>query len=851
MGRMLTLIVAEKPSVARDIARVVGAKSRGESFFQGGNYRVTWCLGHLLQSGEPHEYDGKWKRWTLNHLPILPKTFLYHPITKTRKHLDALVSHFRARDVGTIVNACDAGREGELIFRLVSEYANVHKPTKRLWISSLTDTAIRDGMQHLLPSEQFDALADAARCRTEADWLVGMNATRAMTLTARQAGVSDTLFSIGRVQTPTLALLVDRENTIREFVPESFWTLTAQFRSLSNQKGDKTYSGTWFRDKVTRLPTEDSAQQIKAEVHNTPGAITSVKMEEVRERPPLLFDLTELQRVANRRFGMSAKRTLDVAQRLYEHHKLITYPRADSRYLTKDQQPQIQVLLQKLAQSDCAPWVETMLRDRRADLRRIIDDSEVGDHHAIVPTGTIHKQNSLDSDERRVFELIVRRFLAAQMNDARFHRTDVITEVVSHTFRSVGKVRLAEGWHALEPPPSKNDKKTADPAAAPDEDQLLPALSPQENVLCYQAEIRKGETTPPKRFTEATLLTAMERAGHDITEEELRHAMKESGLGTPATRAPIIETLLQREYLVREGKSLVPTELGCLLIKALPVAELRSAQLTGTWEAALSRIARGELRRADFMQNIETYTRHMVAQFGSQAAAALAPQAQRSSELVGYCPLCNHDVTRQRGGYVCTRSPECSLRIPKQIASVPVTMDLARQLLSRGRTVLIAGFRSKSGKTYSAHLVLEPEGKVGFAFDSPSPKPSARTSSKPPNRSPVPTEPPTCPLCEQGTIIRGRQAWGCSRWKDGCAFVVAFVHNKVAVPEPEAFAMMRFGASARIPKLCGRSGGKLVLDLATPPYFRIETAKAVDLKKPPLTYTKRTVRATRGGKKRF
>ncbi|NUN13086.1 MAG: DNA topoisomerase 3 [Myxococcales bacterium] len=843
---MFTLIVAEKPSVAKDIARIVGAQTRGRACFSGSGYRVTWCIGHLLESCEPHEYDGKWKRWTLNHLPILPNVFLYHPIAKTRAHLNVLVQHFRASDVNTIINACDAGREGELIFRLVAEHANVHKPLKRLWISSLTDVAIRDGLQTLLPSSQFDSLADAARCRTEADWLVGMNATRAMTLTARQAGIVDTLFSIGRVQTPTLALLVERENTIREFVPEPFWTLTGHFRSLTNHETRKTYLGTWFRDKQTRLPTADEARQLAAAIENKPGTVTSLDVQDVRERPPLLFDLTELQRVANRRFGMSAKKTLDVAQRLYEHHKLITYPRTDSRYLTSDQRSQIQVLVNKLEQTDCSPWVEAMLRDRRMDLRRIVDDSEVGDHHAIIPTGSKSKNNTLDFDERRIFELVVRRFLAVQMNDARFQRTEVITDVFGHLFRSVGKVRLAEGWHALEPPAPKPEKKLSDSSVPADEDQILPALVAGENVFCYQADVRKGETTPPKRFTEATLLTAMERAGQDIAEEELRHAMKESGLGTPATRAPIIETLLQREYIIRDGKSLVPTELGCLLIRVLPIAELRSAQLTGKWEAALSRIARGELRRSDFMEDVAAYTRNMVAQFGSKIAAPpFAPFVKQEIEVVGKCPLCERDVVRQRQGYVCSGKPDCKVAIPRQVASKPVTVEMAKHLLNRGRTAVVSGFRSSAGKTFSACLVLKPDGDVGFAFDSQPSKPSRRVV--PPRSPEVPTAPPVCPLCNQGTIVRGRQAWGCSRWRDGCIFVVAFEHNSVPIPESEAFAMMRFGATAKIPKLCGRAGGKLVLDLSGPPFVRI--TKAVDLKKPPLTYTKRTVKPSRGRKK--
>ncbi|HWN66816.1 MAG TPA: DNA topoisomerase 3, partial [Haliangium sp.] len=569
----ITLIVAEKPSMARDIARVVGAHAKREGYLEGSGVWVSWCIGHLAELCEPHEYDPRWKSWSPELLPILPEQLRVRPSRSGAAHLRLLHRLMRAREVATIVNACDAGREGELIFRHVFELSGCEKPVRRLWISSLTSEAIRHGMAHLRPGADMDPLADAARSRADADWLVGMNATRALTGLARQAGSRAPLMSVGRVQTPTLALIVRREQEIEAFTSEPYWQVQATF-ALRRGAGTDTYQGLWHRpgaraapgepgepgehdeageqpgrdardarggrpgrdtreDAATRVATRAQAEEIAAAVSGRAGTIAQVERKTVREKPPLLFDLTNLQKTANQRFRMSAKRTLELAQALYETHKAITYPRTDARHLTPDMAAELPGLLQALARPYGELAAQALARGAPPGTR-MIDGSQVGDHHAIIPTNSDHALEKMNDDDRRVYDLVARRFLAVFHPDAEFENTRVETTVASHIFRTRGKVLLVPGWRGVYGELSEGDGSGDEDEGR---DQQLPRLERGEAVDTREIESLEKETKPPRRYSDASLLGAMETAGKLVDDEEMREAMKESGIGTPATRA--------------------------------------------------------------------------------------------------------------------------------------------------------------------------------------------------------------------------------------------------------------------------------------------------------------------------
>jgi len=610
-------VLAEKPSVARDIAKVLGANTKGDGYMHGGGYVVTWAIGHLAALAQPHEIRPEWKFWRRDTLPMLPASWPLVVYEKTKDQFEVVRKILSSARVSRIICATDAGREGELIFRYIYEAAGCSKPISRLWISSLTPEAIRKGFAAVKPGTDYEPLADAARGRSRADWLVGMNLSRAYTLT-----YGDEL-SVGRVQTPTLAMVVERELAVRRFVPEDYLEVLATFRPAERPEAE-SYQGTWVRDtadiqKSARLlPDGVEAAQIVARAKTGAAVIESVKAETQRMPPPALYDLTELQRHANRLFGFSAQHTLDTAQALYERHKLLSYPRTDSRHLSQD----VAGTLAGIVQTVAAPYQSLLApgTGERPLGRRYVDDTKVTDHHAIIPTVTSPERVTLPPDEAKIYDLVVRRFLSCWHEDHIWSVTTVITAIVSagpvtDRFHSSGKAIQQVGWKVLDLQVRR--KKTPE-----EEEQTLPAgLARGQAQDVLEAEAVRKKTCAPKRFTEATLLTAMETAGKTLDEKELSDAMKETGLGTPATRASIIEVLLKREYIVRNAKNLEATDKGIQLIEVVH-PEVKSPVMTGQWEAYLKRIQRGEAQLEPFLRGIEDYVRDVVGKVGQLPAAA-------------------------------------------------------------------------------------------------------------------------------------------------------------------------------------------------------------------------------------
>jgi DNA topoisomerase-3 len=622
-------VVAEKPSVARDIAKVLGATTRGEGYLHGNGYVVTWAIGHLASLAQPHEIHPQWKSWRRETLPMLPEVWPLVVYEKTKDQFEVVRKILSSSRVGRVICATDAGREGELIFRYIYEAAGCSKPISRLWISSLTPEAIRKGFDAIKPGKDYEPLADAARGRSRADWLVGMNLSRAYTLT-----YGDEL-SVGRVQTPTLAMVVERELAVRRFVPEDYLEVIATFRPSTRPEAE-TYKGTWVRDveeiqKSSRLPRDGvEADQIAARAKTGVAAIESVKAETQRMGPPLLYDLTELQRHANRLFGFSAQHTLDTAQALYERHKLISYPRTDSRHLSRD----VAGTLSRVVQTVAGPYREQLApgTGEKPLGRRYVDDAKVSDHHAIIPTVTSPDRVDLSADERKIYDLVCRRLLTCWHEDHVWSVTTVITAITNATvmdrYHSSGKAIQQVGWKVLdfqtEKKKASNRRAKAGEESSEEEQQALPAgLERGQAQDVLDAEAIGKKTRAPKRFTEATLLTAMETAGKTLDEKELSDAMKETGLGTPATRASIIEVLLKREYIVRNAKNLEATDKGIQLIEVVH-PEVKSPAMTGQWEAYLKRIQRGEAKLEPFLAGIEDYVRQVVEKVGQTPASAKA-----------------------------------------------------------------------------------------------------------------------------------------------------------------------------------------------------------------------------------
>jgi DNA topoisomerase III len=732
-----TLVIAEKPSVGQDLARVLpgpfqkhtGAGERTTRWLEGPEHLVTWAVGHLVQLAEPDEYDDKYKKWRMADLPIVPRHFkLVVRDERSQKQMAVVRDLLRRDDVDRILNACDAGREGELIFKWVVEKAGAGngalrgKPIERLWLSSMTKQAMLDALAHTRPDEEMKQLEEAAKSRSEADWIVGMNATRAATIRLRSS--FDGAVSLGRVQTPTLAILTRREEEIRAFKPEKYWLVDARFVT----DDDRRYSGRFHEGTQPRLRSAADADAIVAAVQGRRGEITKLEKSKRTERAPLLFDLTSLQREANTRFGFSARRTLAAAQRCYEEHKVLTYPRTSSRYLTSDMVPEIKPTAAQVG-SDGPEYAEAARYVTGLDLLplgRVVDDAKVGDHHAIIPTNSRHDLSKLNQDDRRVFDLVARRFLAVFHPDAVFENTRVETTVEGHVFRTRGRVLLVPGWRGVYGELPVGDRSAAEEDEG--DDQQLPVLQKGEQATAREAQALEKETKPPRRYTDASLLGAMETAGKLVDDDELREAMKDSGIGTPATRAAIIERLIDVGYVEREARALVATEKGLNVIRLLADHALTSPALTGDWERRLGLIERGEERRERFMDDIAKFAGETVGTLDATLKDVRIPRAN-----LGPCPVCGHDIVENRKGFSCwsREDPGCGFVIWKAKAGKQLPPAVARELIATGRTEKpVAGFKGRSGRSFRARLALEQsdDGKWRVEFD----EPWAREGAKPP-----------------------------------------------------------------------------------------------------------------------
>ena len=640
-------VLAEKPSVARDIARVLGANKRGEGFLYGGGYVVTWAVGHLVSLAQPHEIRPEWKQWNFEYLPMLPSNWPLVVYEKTKDQFEVVRKILNSERVSEVVCATDAGREGELIFRYIYDAAECHKPVRRLWISSMTAEAIRKGFDKLQPGTNYDGLADAAHGRSRADWLVGMNLSRAYSLLYRED------LSVGRVQTPTLAMVVERELTLRSFVAEEYIEVIAKFEGLGERKKE-SYLGTWFRPrdeqqgkdkealaKLQRLPADGiEARQIVERARKGKVEIESVRSETQRSQPPLLYDLTELQRHANRLFGYSAQETLTYAQSLYERHKLISYPRTDSRHLSAD----VAATLDKVAAAVAPQYPDLVAPETGKNTlgKRFVDDNKVSDHHALLPNAVNPGRMTLTEQERKIYDLICRRFLMMWHDDHLQAVTTVITAItnqdaasgqtITDRYRTSGTLVQQLGWKALDVQPEKRGKKNAKENGDDDQDQVLPTdLAEGQSQRIASIDAKKKKTKPPKRFTEGTLLTAMQTAGQSLDEKELSEAMKETGLGTPATRAGIIETLLKRNYIVRTGKTLEATDKGVHLIEVVH-PEAKSPAMTGQWEATLKKIHQGNAALTPFIEGINTYVTEVVGKVRTMPRRPFAPSSHSATK---------------------------------------------------------------------------------------------------------------------------------------------------------------------------------------------------------------------------
>ena len=746
---MKTLVIAEKPSVAQDIVRALtplaGKFEKHEDHFESEQYLVSSAVGHLVEIAAPEAYDVKRGKWSFAHLPVIPPHFDLKPIDKSKSRLSAVVRLAKRKDVGALINACDAGREGELIFRLIEQYAGgakpLGKPVQRLWLQSMTPQAIRDGFQQLRSDEQMRPLADAARSRSEADWLVGINGTRAMTaFNSRDGGFF--LTTVGRVQTPTLAVMVEREEQIRKFISRDYWEIHATFGAEAGAYPAKWFDPKWKKDaedtekKADRVWSAREAQAIAEAVRGKTATVTE-ESKPTTQASPLLFDLTSLQREANGKFGFSAKTTLALAQSLYERHKALTYPRTDSRALPEDYLPVVKQTFGMLADSGMrhlAPHALTALNNGYIKpSKRIFDNSKVSDHFAIIPT--LQAPSGLSEAEQKLYDLVVRRFMAVFFPSAEYTITTRISTVAdqgaSHSFKTEGKVLVKPGWLAI------YGKEAADEVADAkdgDKGQSLVPVKPGERVHADAVDPKGLKTRPPARYSEATLLGAMEGAGKLVDDDELRQAMQEKGLGTPATRAAIIEGLLNEKYILREGRELIPTAKAfqlMTLLRGLGVEELSRPELTGEWEYKLAQMEQGKLSRDEFMRQIAAMTEHIVKKAKEYDRDTVPGDY---ATLQAPCPNCGGVVKENYRRYTCTgadgRSDGCGFSFGKSPAGRTFEPAEVEQFLSAKKIGPLEGFRSKAGWPFTAEIALkfnEEENNWKLEFDFGDDKNAAET----------------------------------------------------------------------------------------------------------------------------
>lgn len=732
-----TLVIAEKPSVAQDIVRaltpVAGKFDKHDEYFENEKYIVTSAVGHLVEIQAPEEFDVKRGKWSFAHLPVIPPYFDLKPVDKTKTRLNAVVKQAKRKDVTELVNACDAGREGELIFRLIEQFAGgskqgLGKPVRRLWLQSMTPQAIRDGFDKLRSDKQMEGLAHAARSRSEADWLVGINGTRAMTaFNSRDGGFF--LTTVGRVQTPTLAIVVEREEQIRKFISRDYWEIHASFLAEAGEYPGKWFDPNWKKDpedaekKADRVWDLRRAQEIADAVRGKAATVTE-ESKPTTQAAPGLFDLTSLQREANGRFGYSAKTTLSLAQSLYERHKALTYPRTDSRHLPQDYVKVVHQTMGMLAQSGMRhlePFAQQALdNDYVKPIKRVFDDTKVSDHFAIIPT--LQAPSGLSEAEQKLYDLVVRRFLAVFFPSAEYLVTTRISQAVGHHFKTEGKVLVKPGWLAIYGKEAVDvDESTGKEG---EKGQNLVPVKPGEMVRSESVEAKGLKTRPPARYSEATLLGAMEGAGKFVEDEELREALAEKGLGTPATRAAIIEGLINEKYMLREGRELIPTAKAfqlMTLLRGLGVEELSKPELTGEWEYKLAQMEHGKLSREQFMREIADMTKRIVMK---------AKEYDRDTVPGDYatlktpCPNCGGVVQESYRRYNCVGkqgAQACGFSFTKIPAGRPFELDEVETFLRDKRIGPLQGFRSKAGWPFTAELALaydeeEKNWKLEFDF---------------------------------------------------------------------------------------------------------------------------------------
>jgi DNA topoisomerase-3 len=763
----MKVVLAEKPSVARDIAKYLKANTKGQGFLKNDEWAVTWAFGHMVELQEPEEYQPDWKPWRLSSLPIIPKEFKLRSRKDGSAHDQLMVIKRLFEQADEIVCATDAGREGELIFRYILTWTNCEsKPCKRLWISSLTNSAIEKGFKNLAPSSDYDRLYYAAKCRSEADWIVGLNATRFFTV---EYGRRNLLLSLGRVQTPILAMIVNRDLEIEYFKPKDFWEVHTICREATFK-----HTGGKFEDKA-------QAAAIVEKVTGQDLVVKSITKKNEKSNPPQLYDLTSLQQDMNKRYGFTADHTLKLAQNLYES-KHLTYPRTDSRYISSDIQPTIPPLLEALRRFK----PEEIEKLNTAELpfnNRIVDDKKVSDHHAIIPTEVLG--DSLAGDERKLYDAVVTRLIAVFYPPCIKAVTVVNAVAAGEPFRARGKVLVDAGWQALygkgERDVAKSKKKLG--GKKDDAAQELPDFQKGESNP-HQPSLPQFKTSAPKRFNEATLLQLMETAGKIVTDEALKEALKDKGVGTPATRASIIEVLIQRNYIERKKKNLISTESGRGLISLIQDERLKSPELTGDWEFRLKQVERGEYDAAQFMSEVGDYTREIL-----QCTSAKTVNLSN----LGPCPICNAPVIRGKAAYGCSEWKQgCKFVLPGVLWGLPIKPELAREILAHKRSLTPHPIEVDGRKLFAT---LNVDKKGNFSFE------EAEVAKKEAGQESL----GKCPICG-GDVVIGRKAYGCSNWRNGCKFVIWKSMAQREIPVEAAKELLQTGSTASIAGFKSKAG---------------------------------------------
>jgi DNA topoisomerase-3 len=783
-----SLIIAEKPSVANDLARALGGFHKEADHFESDKYIISSAIGHLVELALPTELDVKRGKWSFANLPIIPEAFHLKPIEKTKARFNMLKKLMKRDDVDLLINACDAGREGELIFRYLILLAGIKKPVRRLWLQSMTADSIREAFNHLRSEEEMVPLSKAAVCRSESDWLVGINGTRAMTAFNNRAGGFQ-LTPVGRVQTPTLAILAEREDKIHEFKPRSYYEVFGDFEVEAGN-----YRGRWFKEDFAKDGDEDAraeriweqaqADEIKKRCLGKTGVATEEK-KPTTQAPPLLYDLTSLQRDANAR-GFSAKRTLQIAQQLYERFKVVTYPRTDSRYLPEDYIPTVKATLSKIDN----PHARTVLDNQWVkQSKRVFNNAKISDHFAIIPTGTV--PHGLDEVQQKIYDMIMRRFIAVFFPAAQFEVTTRITRVEKDAFKTEGKIIKDPGWLAV----------YGREAASEQGEESLVAITPNEPAKVLDVEIVQNETKPPARFSEATLLSAMEGAGKLVEDEELREAMREKGLGTPATRAAIIEGLIHDGYVHRQGRELIATAKGLALVtllRGIGATELTSPEMTGEWEYKLKRMAKGDWKRNDFMAHIRKFTRDIVEKAKNFEGDSVSGNFE---PLEVKCPKCGGGPFEE--SYRTFKCQSCGLILWKTMAGRAFERRELEQLLTEGKVGPLEGFRSKLGRKFNAIVKLGDEFKPAFDFgENGHDQPVTIDTTKHESLG-------LCPVCQKGQVYVLDRAYACENAvskEKTCTFRVSKTILQREIPKEQVQKMMTTGKTDLLPKFISKKG---------------------------------------------